>query len=254
MKINTYRELKEYLRAFNEGEINLLIIESKGGLGKSHLTESIINDCLSFKGHATPLSIYMKLLKNPLKKVVFDDVDTLLNNKTSVALLKQICETKKNKQISYNTSLSNIQDFEPEFRSNNRVLLLTNDTKRLGRNIKALLTRSIFIDFRPSHSEILNQLKEFAKDDEVYSYLKAKSQEIRDLNFRIYHKCVELKNCGIDWMNYLSSEYSLNSDMDLIRKIIHLPVKERNSIWIRETETSVQTLRKAIRRYKAQLV
>lgn len=251
MKINTFEKLEEYLKAFNDGEINLLIIKSDGGLGKSFTVRKMIQDAIIFKGHSTPLSIYLRLSKHPLKKIVFDDVDTLFNNKTTIALLKQICDTEKDKVIRYDTTFKGAEDFKEEFISNNRVVLLCNDIKRMGKNIKALLTRGIFIDFRPSHDSVLEKLNIFAEDEEVFNYLKEKKNEIDKMNFRIYHNCCELKESGINWKEYLASEYSLNTDSDLVEEIMHLPKNDRNSLWVRETGKSIRALQRNIRSIKA---
>jgi len=226
------------------------VIKSRGGLGKTFLVENSLTDNITFKGHSTPLSIYIRLSKNPTKKVVFDDVDSLLSNKTNVALLKQICETNQIKTIRYDTTVKTSNEFPEEFKSQNKVIMLCNDIKRMGHNMKALLTRGIYVDFKPSNEEVLAVLREFAKDKEILSYLNTHHLELNDLNFRLYKKALELKNSGLDWEEYLESENNLNTNMDIVREIFHLPTRERNSIWLREGVGSIRKLQRLIRKHK----
>ena len=252
MIIKTYKLLGEYIKAFSDNNISLLVIRSYGGLSKTHTVKTTINDadCQFFNGHATPLSIYMQLQKNPEHLVVFDDVDSLINNKVTVSLLKQFCELSDNKTIRYNTTHKIAGEVvEPKFTSNNKVCLLCNDFKRIGHNIKALLSRGIYIDFKPSHSEILTKMRSFKDlDMDIYNYLNLHNTFIKQLNLRTYFKCVELKRAKLDWKNYLDTEYHLEPYLDLAIQISNLPIEERNVKWILETGKSVRTLQRMLKK------
>ena len=250
MIVRTYKQLNEYIKAFADNNISLLVIRSHGGLSKTHSVKETINDtdCQFFNGHATPLSIYMQLHDNPDNLVVFDDVDSLINNKVTVSLLKQFCELSDNKVIRYNTTHKvNGAVVEPKFTSNNKVCLLCNDFKRIGRNIKALITRGIYIDFKPSNIEILDKIIKFKDlDRDIFDYLKMHSSYINHFNIRLYFKCLELKKAGINWKDYLISEFNLNPDIELAIEISNMPVSERNVRWVLETDKSVRTLQRIL--------
>ena len=252
MIVTTYKLLGDYIKAFADNNISLLVIRSYGGLAKTYTLKNIIRDtaCQFFNGHATPLSIYMTLLNSPDDLVVFDDVDSLINNKVTVSLLKQFCELSDNKTIRYNTTHKvNKAVVEPMFNSNNKVCLLCNDFKRIGHNIKALLSRGIYIDFKPSYPEILAKLKAFTNlDPEIYDYIELHNASIKQLNLRTYIKCVELKKAGLCWKDYLINEFSLNPDLDFAVSIADLPIEERNVKWIVETSKSVRTLQRLLKK------
>ena len=160
MKITTYEELNKYVKAFSNDNFNLLIIKSKGGLSKSQLLKQYAKDSIFFRGHATPLSIFLKLQENSRRKVIFDDVDELIKNKGNISILKQLTETTKIKEVQYNTTSQAMQPDKQSFMSRNKICLLVNDIKRIGHNMQALLTRGFYIDFCPSNQEIMNKLKE----------------------------------------------------------------------------------------------
>ncbi len=255
MIITTYDKLKQYADAFATNQISLLVIRGIGGIGKTHIiNESVHGDSSFFNGHATPLSIYLRLMKKPDQRVIFDDVDSLVTNKVAVALLKQVCETKKDKKVRYDTT-HKVSDapIDNSFVSNNKVCLLCNDFKRIGRNIKALLTRGIYIDFRPSKQEIMRVMKKFdGLDKQIYNFLDEHKDKIGDLNFRTYFKCVELKNAGIDWRDYLVGEFQIQREIELALQLMDLPKDKRNERWVIETGKSVRTLQRIIEKHKRQ--
>lgn len=250
MKVTSYQQLNTYFNAFAEGHISLLIVQSRGGLSKSHTAKDTLkdHDIIFFNGHATPLSIYMDLFNRPHSMVCFDDCDALLQNKVNLALLKQIAEIDEEKTIRYNTTVKINKKVVPQsFKSTSKVLLLVNDLNRLGKNMKALLTRGVLIDFVPSNEEVLAKIKSIPDiDKEVYGYLHEKQDEIEDLNLRTQFKCQELKESKVDWQQYLRSEHKINIEDDLVLQIMDKPALERDLIWQNETGKSVRTLRRLI--------
>lgn len=252
MILTTYDTLKLYTDAFGDEQISLLVLQGRGGIGKTFMVEESTkeSECIYFNGHATPLSIYLKAHKNPDSLAVFDDVDTLMTNKITVSLLKQICEMKEEKIIRYNTTFTIKEGAIPsKFTSTNKVCLTCNDFHRIGKNIKALLTRAIFIDFRPSNEEVLGVIKKFPNLDlPIFSFLEANSKTIKDMNFRTYIKCVELKKAKLDWQEYLSREYQIDKLDQLALAFSYFPVKERNILWTEETNKSVRNLQRRLKR------
>jgi hypothetical protein len=255
LKVFTYQELEEYIKAFGDGNISLLIIRSDGGLGKSHIVKTILNgDGVFFNGHATPLSIYLTLYEHPDSKVLFDDVDSLLLNKINVGLLKQVCELNKDKVVRYSTTVK-IDDkkIEPEFKSNNKACLLCNDLREVGRNLKALLSRAVYLDFVPTNEEILKKLMSIELlDVEILSYIKININNIKSMSLRLYYKLLEINLSGLDWKDYLHRQYFLSEKDLLIKKIKDLPVDQRNKEWVESTGQGVRNLQKIIKRTNEQ--
>ncbi len=254
MIIRKYEELHKYINAFSKENISLLIVKSVGGLGKSYTTQQALKDtdCIFFNGHATPLSIYLRLVANPDKLVVFDDVDSLLNNKVNIALLKQLCEIKKDKTIRYDsTSKVKGEDIPPSFVSNNKVCLLCNDLKRIGKDIGALWTRGVMIDFIPCKKEVLNVIKHITGlDSEIFGYLQESKSKLSAINIRLYLKLVELKTSGINWKDYLHSYFKLPADVEIAKSLMHLCAVERDLEWEARTGKTARTLQRVLKKIK----
>lgn len=160
--VNTYRELEQYYTGFSKGMIGLLVIESRGGLGKTSLANKIMKDREHgwISAHCTPLSLYKTSYHKKNQPLVFDDVDELLSSKVSVSLLKQLCESKDVKELSYYSTAHQSEDVPQRFSTSSKVLILTNHIKKLGANIQALLDRAHMISFNPNNKEIIKYIKE----------------------------------------------------------------------------------------------
>ena len=80
LTITTYRELHEFVAAFGDGHLNMLVICSRGGLGKSEAVRRTFDgkDVVRIGGHVTPLKLYELLYDGRDKPVVFDEIDGLL--------------------------------------------------------------------------------------------------------------------------------------------------------------------------------
>ena len=60
IELKIYKDLYDYVTAFKNKQINLLVIWSRGGLAKTYTTEeALIEEApLIFSGHTTPLAMY----------------------------------------------------------------------------------------------------------------------------------------------------------------------------------------------------
>jgi len=249
--VRDYKTLNEYAKAFSEGYISLLIVKGEGGLGKTYTIQKAMgeNKNMMFNGHATPLSIYLKLFNDRTSPVIFDDVDSLLGNKINISLLKQLCEGNKVKEVMYNTTFKMGGNPIPNsIKCTNKVCLLCNDIKKFGKNMKALLTRAVYIEFVPTKEEVMTMLQSFKElDEEIYSFIETNLGNLTHINFRLYMKAVELKNAKLDWIEYLNGELSKNLELELIMEIMDMPKKERNQVWKDKTGRHVRTLQRKIK-------
>lgn len=87
-----------------------VVIAGPGGTGKSYHVEKALDeagmkpgvDWVKYKTHMTPAQIYLALLQNYNKIVVFDDCDDALLNKTSANIFKAALETNGKRVIGWN--------------------------------------------------------------------------------------------------------------------------------------------------------
>ncbi len=103
--LSIYQELSDFIRAFRDGHLNMLVVCSRGGLGKSETVQRTMQDHPVFiSGHETPLDLYRKLYDGRDRLVVFDEIDGLLSNTANVGLLKQVCETREVKRVQWGST------------------------------------------------------------------------------------------------------------------------------------------------------
>lgn len=217
--IDNYADYRAHMRAFKAKKLNLLTVVSRGGLGKTFIAEEELMEeaPLIFTGHVTPLSLYKTLYERSLEEkdfiVIFDDVDALMLNKTNVALLKQICDTRETKTIKYFTASKMLGDTPPEFETKCKVLMLMNDMKPEDKNIQALMTRSHLISFIPPDTEVLDNMKQFGKDKAILDFIGIYAAFSTALNLRVYSRAVELKNSKLNWKKSIVNELNVDSQL-----------------------------------------
>lgn len=226
ISLKDYNSLFEYMRAFGEKKLNLLIVVSRGGLGKTFIAEEALTEHgpITFTGHITPLGMYKELIqRNKEEKdfiVIFDDVDTLMLNKTNVALLKQLCDTREEKTIKYVTTSPVLRDISPEFETSCKVLMLMNDVKTEDKNLDALLTRAHLINFNPPDTEIIRYMKTFGSDKEILDYIELFAPFSKTLNLRVYKRAIELKAAGLDWKQEVANDLNIDERLFEIERLL----------------------------------
>ncbi len=214
--ITGYQELAKFVRAFADGHINMLVICSRGGLGKSKEVRVTLDgqDIVRIGGHVTPLKLY-KLLYNGIDKpVVFEEIDGLLANPQHVGLLKQLCETREEKRIMWASADRRALEIDGgagHFHTKSHVLMLCNSFAVLNANIAALETRALSVEFVPSTSEIVAHIKTFAPDEEITAFLNRFGECIPDLSLRTYVHLANLKQAGMPWQKYALNESTISS-------------------------------------------
>lgn len=226
IKIKEYKKLYEYIEAFGNKKLNLLVIVSRGGLGKTFIAEEALiqQGPAIFSGHVTPLGMYKELLDRNNEErdfiTIFDDVDTLLLNKTNVALLKQLCDTREDKTIRYYTTSPSLRGMPSEFETSCKVLMLMNDIKTEDNNLNALLTRAHLIKFEPSDLEIIKHLRTFGNDPNILNFIEIYAPFSKKLNLRVYKRAVELKESGLDWKQEIISELDVDKRLFEIEMLL----------------------------------
>ena len=175
--IATYGELRDFLTAFFRGTLNMLVIYSRGGLGKSEEARRTLdgNEVSYIGGHVTPLKLYELLHDGRDKPVVFDEIDELITNTQHISLLKQLCETRDQKRVMWTSTdprAAKIDGGRGYFETTSQVLMLCNSFTVVNANVGALKTRATLVHFVPSSREILAKIKTFATDDEIVTFME----------------------------------------------------------------------------------
>ncbi len=92
--LRTYHELDQFVGAFAEGLLNLLLIIGRPGVQKSQTVKQAVGERACWiDGSATAFGLYCQLYRDRDRPVVIDDVDGLYADRAAVRLLKCLCQT-----------------------------------------------------------------------------------------------------------------------------------------------------------------
>jgi len=209
--ITSYRELMDFVIAFGQGHLNMLVMCSRGGLGKSEAVQRELSDQdrVDIAGHETPLDLYRKMYEGRDKLIVFDEIDDLLATAANVGLLKQICETRTVKRVQWGSTDKRAHEIDGgigHFHTRSRVCLLCNSFALFNSNVAALKSRGLAVQFLPSSQEILDKIKTFAGDTDILQFLDHFHECIPEFSLRTYGTLEDLKRAGLDWSRYAIAE------------------------------------------------
>ena len=210
-----------------------VIISGPGGLGKTYsvmesLTKAGLRDlsdlsslipgsafnsakCFKFiKGYSTPKGLYRTLFENKYMTLVFDDCDSVLKDSVALNLLKSALDSFGKRYISWNAETRGDDSLPTSFEFKGQIVFITNVP--LDRLDQAVRSRSMCIDLTMSAQDKLERMEEIAKSDkflpdakpsskvDALEFLKAKKDEISDLNLRSLIQVVNIADSGDkDW-------------------------------------------------------
>ena len=200
--IKKYDELEEYIKAWCKSELKCnLIVLSDGGLGKTLLIKKYIGQNRFINSHITPLDLYLKFVENPNCDFWLQDVDLLLQNKLIVGLLKQAMEENR-KIIQWNSTILP-DDIPASIEITGRFIIELNQLTKGDKNLQALKTRCLTVDFKPTNLEIHTYLKRFAADQEIFEILDNVYPYVRNYNLRLFNTLTALKKANLNWKKTL---------------------------------------------------
>src|SRR6266446_1882930 len=135
LRLTTYSELEQYVRAFAAGHLNLLMIFGPPGVGKSRsVRQALGTQACWIGGQASPFGIYLQAYEHRHKPIVLDDVDGLYADRTGVRLLKELAQTERMKNLSWQSAAPTLEraGIPRQFTTCSRLVLLGNDWKTLN--------------------------------------------------------------------------------------------------------------------------
>jgi hypothetical protein len=176
-----------------------LIVTGEGGLGKTHsVTKTIENndlepmDYVFFKGYSTARGLYNTLFDNNGKLIIFDDCDSVLDDKVAVNILKSALDSYEKRTISWMSKMNKSDEYPQQFDFTGRIIFISNKSK--DKIDEAILTRSLTVDLtmtpddKISRMEAIlgNILPEYDMEDKraALDFLKSVKDEV-SLNIRM---------------------------------------------------------------------
>ena len=141
-----------------------LIVTGEGGLGKTHtVTETIKdnsldeNDFVTFKGYSTARGLYNTLYDHNGKLIVFDDCDSVLEDKVALNILKSALDSYETRQITWMARMNKSDEYPNQFNFTGRVIFISNKDK--SKIDSAILSRSLTVDLTMTPSEKIDRMR-----------------------------------------------------------------------------------------------
>jgi len=140
-----------------------LIVTGEGGLGKTHsITQSIKNtdmgesDYVFFKGYSTARGLYNTLFDNNGKLIIFDDCDSVLEDKVALNILKSALDSYETRTISWMAKMNKNDEYPQQFNFTGRIIFISNKSKE-DMN-EAILSRSLTVDLTMTPTDKIERM------------------------------------------------------------------------------------------------
>jgi len=176
-----------------------LLVCGQGGLGKTHSVSKTIeandlydSEYVFFKGYSTARGLYNTLYDNNGKLIVFDDCDSVLDDKVAVNILKSALDSYEKRTISWVSKMNKSDEYPQHFDFTGRIIFISNKSKE--KIDEAILTRSLTVDLTMTpddkvarmESILGNILPEYDMDvkQDALDFLKSVKDEV-SLNMRM---------------------------------------------------------------------
>jgi hypothetical protein len=141
-----------------------LLVVGEGGLGKTHTVNSSIlshgldpDQYFTIKGYSTPRGLYNTLFDNNGKLIIFDDCDSVLEDKVAQNILKSALDSYEQRQITWMAKISKGDPYPGQFNFTGRVIFISNKDK--AKINSAILSRSLVVDLQMTPDEKIERMR-----------------------------------------------------------------------------------------------
>ena len=201
-----------------------LIVTGEGGLGKTHSVSQAIDitglqdhEFVFFKGYSTARGLYNTLYDNNDKLIIFDDCDSVLEDKVAVNILKSALDSYDTRTISWMARMNKNDEYPQHFDFTGRIIFISNKSKTSIDG--AILSRSLTVDLTMTPDEKIermttilpNILPEYSDEVKVeaLNFLN-ENKEGSNINMRTLIMVIKMANSNPDTWKSMAS-YMLNS-------------------------------------------
>jgi hypothetical protein len=140
-----------------------LVVTGPGGNGKTNSVKRTIEnneltdrDFVFFKGYSTARGLYNTLYDNNGKLIIFDDCDSVLEDKTSKNILKSALDSYEERTISWMAKMNKNDEYPSQFDFTGRIIFISNKSKDSIDG--ALKSRSLMVDLTMTPEEKIERL------------------------------------------------------------------------------------------------
>ena len=151
--LSSYQQLDRFVRAFADGQLNLLFLLGRPGVQKSRIVQAAVGARAGWiDGSATAFGLYCQLYRHRDELVVLDDVDGLYRDRAAVRLLKCVCQTEPIKRVAWHSDAATLrrEGIPRSFETRSRLAIIANELRTPNVNVRAVQDRGHIIVFEPS--------------------------------------------------------------------------------------------------------
>jgi hypothetical protein len=146
-----------------------LIVTGEGGLGKTHTVNKTIaegnvepSEWVSFKGYSTARGLYNTLFDHNGKLIIFDDCDSVLEDKVALNILKSALDSYETRQITWMAKMNRNDEYPQQFNFTGRIIFISN--KDRSKIDGAILSRSLVVDLGMTPEEKIQRMNFIIED------------------------------------------------------------------------------------------
>lgn len=208
----TINQRFEYLHSLASMVINevtpSLVVTGEGGLGKTHTIKQAIEDngllerdYIFFKGYSSARGLYNSLYDNNDKLIIFDDCDSILEDKVALNILKGALDSYDTRTVTWMTKMNKGDEYPQQFNFTGRIIFISNKDKNSIDG--AVLSRSLVVDVTMTPAEKIERMAhilphimpEYSLDSKIdaLQFLE-KNQDVRNLNLRTLIMITKIRN------------------------------------------------------------
>lgn len=218
-----FRALDVMARATAKGINRAMVVQGPPGLGKSFgvekAAEEIAGDFEHIKGYIRPTGLFKTLYRNRNKGslIVFDDIDSLFGDETSLNILKSACDSSDVRKISWlsNTVMEDEdgEEIPSSFIFEGSIIFITNldfqqqidRGSKMAPHFEALISRSHYLSLGIKNKRdyivrikqvldagMLNDVLCVSDKEEIVSFIEDNMNQMRELSLRMVKKLADL--------------------------------------------------------------
>ena len=187
-----------------------VMITGCAGIGKSYLVREQLKknnmqpneDYHLVSGHSSPFGLYKALHDSRDATFVFDDVDSIFSDDSSVNILKAALDSYDRRYVSWYSCKAEQQELEPTFEFTGKIIFISNlYAERID---PAVRSRAFCFDLQMSNNEITEHMQNILSDiepetdmstkQEVLNFLKTVQDKFRNYNLRVLIQAIRIRN------------------------------------------------------------
>ncbi len=220
--LDSYQQLDRFVRAFADGQLNLLFLLGRPGVQKSRIVQAAVGTQAGWiDGSATAFGLYRQLYRHRDELVVLDDVDGLYRDRAALRLLKCVCQTEPIKRVAWHSDAATLrrEGIPRSFQTRSHLAIIANELRTPNVNVRAVQDRGHIIVFEPSAVEVHLRAARWFWDQAVFDFIGGNLQLAERLSMRDYTLGWELKQAGLDWQDWLLTKWGLSGTRRLVARL-----------------------------------